>query len=60
MQEFPINPITIILIVIIFFVIIAFLKTVRIVPQKQAFVVERLGKYSATLGGGVSYIGTIY
>lgn len=52
MQDFPINPITVVLITIIFFVIIAFLKTVRIVPQKQAFVVERLGKYSATLEAG--------
>ncbi|MCP4840239.1 MAG: paraslipin, partial [Halieaceae bacterium] len=27
-------------------------KIVRIVPQNEAFVVERLGKYSATLEAG--------
>lgn len=35
------------------FVIIAFFKTIRIVPQRSAFVVERLGKYSRTLHAGI-------
>jgi len=43
---------TIILIGILFFAIIIFLKTIRIVPQKQAFIIERLGKYSTTLEAG--------
>lgn len=34
------------------FVIVAFFKTVRIVPQRTAFVIERLGKYSRTLDAG--------
>ena len=33
-------------------VVIALLKTARIVPQKSAFIVERLGKYSKTLDAG--------
>jgi len=33
-------------------VLIAFYKTVRIVPQRMAFVIERLGKYSRTLEAG--------
>lgn len=33
-------------------VIILFLKTARVVPQKSEFVVERLGKYHKTLGAG--------
>ncbi len=33
-------------------VLVAFLKTVRIVPQRSAFVVERLGKYHGTLLAG--------
>ncbi len=37
---------------IIIFVLVAFFKTVRIVPQRTAFVVERLGKYSRTLDAG--------
>jgi regulator of protease activity HflC (stomatin/prohibitin superfamily) len=32
--------------------IIAFFKTVRIVPQRMTFVIERLGKYSRTLEAG--------
>jgi len=43
---------TIILAGLVLFIIIAFLKTVMIVPQKSAFIVERLGKYSATLEAG--------
>jgi regulator of protease activity HflC (stomatin/prohibitin superfamily) len=48
----PINPLTVILIVVIVFALITFFKTIRIVPQKQAFIVERLGKYSKTLEAG--------
>ena len=33
-------------------VIIAIVKGARVVPQKQAFVIERLGKYSRTLDAG--------
>ncbi len=44
---------TIILLGIIIIVIIAFAKTVRIVPQKSAFIVERLGKYRASLEAGL-------
>ena len=37
---------------IILFVVIVLFKTIRIVPQKQAFIVEKLGKYSRTLEAG--------
>ncbi|MBN1786933.1 MAG: paraslipin [Sedimentisphaerales bacterium] len=47
-----INPLTVILIAIIVFALFVFFKTIRIVPQKVAFIVERLGKYSATLEAG--------
>ncbi len=43
---------TIILVGILLFALVAFFKTIRIVPQKQAFIVERLGKYSKTLEAG--------
>lgn len=32
--------------------IVVFYKTIRIVPQRNAFVIERLGKYSRTLDAG--------
>lgn len=47
-----IDPLTVIIIAILVFVLIAFVKTIRIVPQREAFIVERLGKYSATLEAG--------
>jgi regulator of protease activity HflC (stomatin/prohibitin superfamily) len=43
---------TIILGGVLLFALIVFLKTIRIVPQKQAFIIERLGKYSTTLEAG--------
>ncbi|HOM59387.1 MAG TPA: stomatin-like protein [Kiritimatiellia bacterium] len=38
---------------IAFVVVYTVLKCVRIVPQKQAFIVERLGKYNCTLEAGL-------
>ncbi|MEW5723021.1 MAG: stomatin-like protein [Thermodesulfobacteriota bacterium] len=43
---------TIIVIGIIIFFLVALLKTMRIVPQRTAFIIERLGKYSKTLDAG--------
>lgn len=48
-----VNPaVLIILIGIILFALIVFFKTIRIVPQKMAYIIERLGKYSNTLEAG--------
>ena len=49
-----VNPMvwTIILAGLLLFALIVFFKTIRIVPQKMAFIVERLGKYSTTLEAG--------
>ena len=43
---------TVILIILIIFALIVFFKTIKIVPQKQAFIIQRLGKYSGTLDAG--------
>jgi regulator of protease activity HflC (stomatin/prohibitin superfamily) len=48
----PETALTVLLVALIIFVVIAFLKTIRIVPQREAFIVERLGKYSKTLEAG--------
>ncbi|PIR21478.1 MAG: paraslipin [Deltaproteobacteria bacterium CG11_big_fil_rev_8_21_14_0_20_47_16] len=42
--------------VIIGFALIFLLRTVRIVPQQNAFVVERLGKYHRTLNAGLHIV----
>jgi regulator of protease activity HflC (stomatin/prohibitin superfamily) len=47
------NILTIIILGIIVFIAIAFFKTIQIVPQKSAFIVERLGKYTSTLTAGL-------
>ena len=46
------DPNTVIILVLIFLVFIVILRTARVVPQKTVFVVERLGKYHATLEAG--------
>jgi len=43
---------TIVLIGIILFALVVFFRTIRIVPQKVAYIVERLGKYHNTLEAG--------
>ncbi|MBB3211955.1 regulator of protease activity HflC (stomatin/prohibitin superfamily) [Herbaspirillum sp. Sphag1AN] len=43
--------------IVIFFVAIIFVvNTVKVVPQQHAWVVERLGKYHATLGPGLNIV----
>ena len=39
--------------VVVLFVIIVLVRSVRIVPQAKAFIVERLGRYSRTLDAGL-------
>ena len=43
-----------IIIFVLFIVVIA--KTVKVVPQQQAWVVERFGRYHATLQPGLSLV----
>ncbi len=43
---------TVIMTLVIILVFIAFYRTITIVPQKSAFIVERLGKFSDTLEAG--------
>lgn len=41
---------------IVFFGLILVFKTIRVVPQQHAFVVERLGKYHTTLNAGLHIV----
>ncbi len=50
--ELPIKPGTVVLILVLVFAFITFVRTIRIVPQKTAFIIERLGKYRTTLKAG--------
>lgn len=43
----------IVTLLVLVFIIILLARTVRIVPQAQAVVVERLGRYSRTLNAGL-------
>lgn len=47
-------------IVLIFLVIVAIIKGVRIVPQGEEWVVERLGKFAGILGPGLHVINPIF
>jgi len=47
------EPFTVILILLIIFALFVFTSTIKIVPQKSAFIVERLGKYRGTLEAGL-------
>lgn len=44
------------IIFLLFVVIVFVIKTVNVVPQQHAWVVERLGKYHATLGPGLKIV----
>ncbi len=37
---------------LVIYVLYAFIRSIRLVPQQKAYVVERLGKYHSTLGAG--------
>ena len=52
LAAFPLKPSHIVLIAVGVFVLIVFAKTIRVVPQKKAYIIERLGKYSSTLEAG--------
>ena len=52
-----INPLTVVLIGIVVLGLIILVTTVRIVPQKRAYIVERLGKYHKTLDAGFHILG---
>ena len=46
----------VILLLILLFVAVGLAKTIRIVPQARAAVVERFGKYKATLPAGLNIV----
>ena len=51
-----IEPTTILLIGIIFLVFIILVSSLKVVPQRQAYIVERLGKYKTTFMAGFQIV----
>ena len=46
----------IVLLLLVVFAVIVIVRTVRIVPQQSSLIVERLGKFSRTLEGGLHFL----
>ena len=43
----------IVLLILVGFALVVLFRTVRIVPQQTALIIERLGRYARTLEGGI-------
>ena len=50
------SPASFLLGLIVFFALVVLLKSVQVVPQKQVKLIERLGKFSRTLEGGLHFL----
>ena len=50
------EPLIILAIGAAIFAVVVIIKTARVVPQRQQFVIERLGKYSSTLDAGFHFL----
>lgn len=50
------EPGLIVLALVLLFAIIVVIRTVRIVPQQTSQIIERLGRYSRTLEGGIHFL----
>ena len=46
----------VVLALVILFAVIVLVRTVRIVPQQTSLIIERLGRYSRTLEGGIHFL----
>ena len=46
----------VVLALLVLFVLVVVSRTVRIVPQQTALIIERLGRYSRTLGPGLAVV----
>ena len=53
MSEFAISEFSIVIIISVVLLVIILFKTAKVVPQREEFIVERLGKFSRTLSAGL-------
>ena len=56
MSHFPLTPMEILAIVLFVIAAIFVIQAIKVVPQQNAWVVERLGKYSMTLTPGLNFL----
>lgn len=50
------TPTAVVLLALVAFALVILFRTVRIVPQQTALIIERLGRYSRTLEGGIHFL----
>ena len=50
------NAALLVLVLLVVFVVIVIVRTVKIVPQQVSLIIERLGKFSRTLEGGLHFL----
>lgn len=50
------GPLSILLIVLVVLVAVALFKSVALIPQGEAAVIERLGRYTRTVSGGLTIL----
>ena len=51
-----VNATLVVLALLVLFAVIVIVRTVRIVPQQSSLIIERLGKFSRTLEGGLHFL----
>ena len=51
-----VTPIIIVLIILVVLVFIALIKTIQVIPQASAAIVERFGRYTRTLSAGLNIV----
>ena len=56
MPYLPFSPELIIVLVVILIIIIFLISRIKIVPQAQVYVIERLGTYSGTWATGIHFL----
>ena len=50
------NAALLVLLLLVVFAVIVIVRTVKIVPQQVSLIIERLGKFSRTLEGGLHFL----
>ena len=52
-RYFKMNEFSIVILITVILIVIVLFNTAKVVPQRQEYIVERLGKFSRTLSAGL-------